>query len=100
LEVRESWKKQGEKQSWSGGRVMTTSFRPFAIFVELVIIVAAMYSLFMGMNLGLVDLGLDRKYLKFLKIIAILMSCLILFFLVSHLIAFYPSLLTLSPSNG
>ncbi|OGQ00016.1 MAG: hypothetical protein A2026_19220 [Deltaproteobacteria bacterium RBG_19FT_COMBO_46_12] len=79
---------------------MTTSFRPFAIFVELVIIVAAMYSLFMGMNLGLVDLGLDRKYLKFLKIIAILMSCLILFFLVSHLITFYPGLLTLSPSNG
>jgi hypothetical protein len=79
---------------------MTTSFRPFAIFVELVIIVAAMYSLFMGMNLGLVDLGLDRKYLKFLKIIAILMSCLILFFLVSHLITFYPSLLTMSPSNG
>jgi hypothetical protein len=79
---------------------MTTSFRPFAIFVELVIIVAAMYSLFIGMNLGLVDLGLDRKYLKFLKIIAILMSCLILFFLVSHLITFYPSLLTMSPSNG
>jgi hypothetical protein len=79
---------------------MTTSFRPFAIFVELVIIVAAMYSLFMGMNLGLVDLGLDRKYIKFLKIIAILMSCLILFFLVSHLITFYPSLLTMSPSNG
>ena len=79
---------------------MTTSFRPFAIFVELVIIVAAMYSLFMGMNLGLVDLGLDRKYIKFLKIIAILLSCLILFFLVSHLITFYPSLLTMSPSNG
>ena len=79
---------------------MTTSFRPFAIFVELVIIVTAMYSLFIGMNLGLVDLGLDRKYLKFLKIIAILMSCLILFFLVSHLITFYPSLLTMSPSKG
>jgi hypothetical protein len=79
---------------------MTTSFRPFAIFVELVIIVAAMYSLFIGMNLGLVDLGLDRKYIKFLKIIAILLSCLILFFLVSHLITFYPSLLTMSPSNG
>ena len=79
---------------------MTTSFRPFAIFVELVIIVTAMYSLFIGMNLGLVDLGLDRKYLKFLKIIAILMSCLILFFLVSHLITFYPSLLTMSLSNG
>jgi len=79
---------------------MTTSFRPFAIFVELVIIVTAMYSLFIGMNLGLVDLGLDRKYVKFLKIIAILMSCLILFFLVSHLITFYPSLLTMSLSNG
>lgn len=79
---------------------MTTSFRPFAIFVELVIIVVAMYSLFIGMNLGLVDLGLDRKYLIFLKIIAILMSCLILFFLVSHLITFYPSLLTMSPSKG
>jgi len=79
---------------------MTTSFRPFAIFVELVIIVTAMYSLFIGMNLGLVDLGLDRKYVKFLKIIAILMSCLILFFLVSHLITFYPSLLTMSPSKG
>ncbi len=79
---------------------MTTSFIPFAIFVELVIIEVAMYSLFIGMNLGLVDLGLDRKYLIFLKIIAILMSCLILFFLVSHLITFYPSLLTMSPSKG
>jgi hypothetical protein len=28
------------------------------------------------------------------------LSCLILFFLVSHLITFYPSLLTMSPSNG
>ena len=79
---------------------MATSFRPFAIFVELIIIVALMYSLFMGMNLGLVDLGLDRKYLKFLKIIAILMSCLILFFLVSHLITFYPRLLTLAKIKG
>ena len=79
---------------------MTTSFRPFAIFVELVIIVTAMYSLFIGMNLGLVDLGLDRKYVKFLKIIAILMSCLILFFLVSHLITFYPRLLTVAKIKG
>ncbi|OGQ00340.1 MAG: hypothetical protein A2026_09345 [Deltaproteobacteria bacterium RBG_19FT_COMBO_46_12] len=71
---------------------MATSLRPFAIFVELILLVGVIYSLFMGMNLGMVDLGLDRKYLKFLKIIAILMSCLILFFLISHLITFYPRL--------
>ena len=79
---------------------MTTSIRPFAILVELIIIVALMYFLFMGMNLGLVDLGLDRKYVKFIKIFAILMSCLILFFLVSHLITFYPRLLTLANIKG
>jgi len=79
---------------------MTTSIRPFAILVELIIIVALMYFLFMGMNLGLVDLGLDRKYVKFIKIFAILMSCLILFFLVSHLITFYPRLLTLAKIKG
>lgn len=75
-------------------------FRPLAIFVELILLVALMYSLFMGMNLGLADLGLNRKYVKFLKIIAVLMSCLILFFFVSHLVTFYPRLITMTASNG
>jgi len=79
---------------------METSLRPFAIFLELILLVGVIYSLFMGMNLALSDLGLDRKYSKFLKIAVVLLSCLILFFLVSHLIAFYPRISVLSKFQG
>lgn len=79
---------------------MTAFFRPLAILVELIILVTLMYTLFMGMNLGLSDLGLDRRHVRFLKIMAVLISCLILFFFVSHLITFYPRLMTVPATNG
>ena len=79
---------------------METSLRPFAIFLELILLVGVIYSLFTGMNLALSDLGLDRKYSKFLKTAVILLTFLILFFLVSHLITFYPRISVLSMFQG
>jgi len=79
---------------------MDISFRPFAILLELIILVGLTYSLFFGMNLALSDLGLDRKYIKFLKVAVILLSCLISFFLVSHLITFYPRIPILLTFQG
>jgi hypothetical protein len=79
---------------------METSLRPVAILLELILLVGVIYSLFTGMNLALSDLGLDRKYAKFLKTAVILLTFLILFFLVSHLITFYPRISVLSTFQG
>ncbi len=72
---------------------METYLRPIAIVVELGILMAVIYSLFAGVMFTLLDLGLDLKYQKFIKLVLVIMGCLALIFFVAHLIAFYPRIL-------
>jgi Na+/citrate or Na+/malate symporter len=72
--------------------MMEISLRPVAIVVELTILMAVIYSLFAGVQFALVDLGLNKKYQKFITWVMMIMGCLALVFFVAHLITFYPRL--------
>jgi hypothetical protein len=69
---------------------MGTSFRVLAIVVELVILMAVIYSLFLGVKLAIFDLGLDKKYKTFIRLVLTIIGSLALIFFTAHLIAFYP----------
>lgn len=69
---------------------MGISLRPIAIIIELIILMAIIYSLFAGVEFALFDLGLNQKYKKFIKWMMMIMGCLALAFFVAHLITFYP----------
>jgi len=79
---------------------METTFRPVAILVELAILMAIIYSLFGGVKLALFDLGLDRKYHKFIKMAFIILGGLMMSFFVAHLITFYPRISILLKYRG
>lgn len=71
---------------------METFTRVIAIVVELAVLTAVFYSLFAGMTCEVFDCGLNQKYHKFIKLVMMIMGCLLLVFLIAHLIAFYPRL--------
>jgi hypothetical protein len=80
--------------------MMETYFRPIAIVFELAILMAVIYSLFAAVDFVLVDLGLNQKYQKFIKLVLMIMGCLALVFFVAHLFAFYPRLSMMSKYPG
>jgi hypothetical protein len=71
---------------------MEIFYRPIAIILELIILMAIISSLFAGMHFALLDLGLDQKYKKFIERALVIMGCLALVFFIAHLITFYPRL--------
>ncbi len=79
---------------------MGNFLRPIAIAVELAILAAILFSFLAGSRLALFDLGLDRKYQRFVKISLLIIGGLVLSFLIAHLITFYPHLRTLMPYRG
>jgi hypothetical protein len=80
--------------------MMETYFRPITIVVELAILMAVIYSLFAAVDFVLLDLGLNQKYQKFIKLMLMIMGCLALVFFVAHLFAFYPRLSMMSKYPG
>jgi len=79
---------------------METYFRPITIVVELAILMAVIYSLFAAVDFVLLDLGLNQKYQKFIKLMLMIMVCLALVFFVAHLFSFYPRLSMMSKYPG
>ena len=69
---------------------MGTSFRVVAIIGEVAILMAMVYSLFSGVLLAAVDLGVDPKYRRYLGLVMTVIGGLGLIFFFGHLIAFYP----------
>ena len=69
---------------------MDIIFRPITIIVELILLMAITYSLFAGVQFALLDLGLNKKYKKFITWVMVILGCLVLVFLIAHLITFYP----------
>jgi len=69
-----------------------TSLRPIAMIVEVIILMAVIYSLFLGVKLAALDFGLGQKYQKFIDWVLMIMCCLALVFFVAHLVTFYPRL--------
>jgi hypothetical protein len=72
--------------------MMEISLRPVAMVVELTILMAVIYSLFAGVQFAFFDLGLNKKYQKFITWVMMIMGSLALVFFVAHLITFYPRL--------
>ena len=64
--------------------------RGIAISVELVILLAVFYFMLNGVRLILLDVGLAQKYSKIVILLLGVVGCLVLVFLLSHLITFYP----------
>jgi hypothetical protein len=75
---------------------MGTSLRPITMILELIILIAVIYSIFAGVNFAIFDFGLDQKYQKFIKWGLMVMGCLALFFFMAHLITFYPRISPMS----
>jgi hypothetical protein len=69
---------------------MGTFFRPIAISTELAVLTVVLYVLLAVAKLALFDFGLNQKYHDFIESVMIILGCLALVFLVSHLITFYP----------
>ena len=71
---------------------MESFLRPIAIVVEVVILMAVIYSLFLGVKYTAFDFGLEEKYKRFICWVFMIMGCLALVFFVAHLFTFYPRL--------
>ena len=71
---------------------MASILRPIAIIVEVVILMAVIYSLFLGVKYSALDFGLEEKYKSFICWVFMIMGCLALVFFIAHLITFYPRL--------
>jgi succinate dehydrogenase/fumarate reductase cytochrome b subunit len=71
---------------------MENFFRPIAIIVEVVILMAVIYSLFLGVKYFALDFGLAEKYKRFICWVFMIMGCLALVFFIAHLFTFYPRL--------
>lgn len=64
--------------------------RGIAISVELAILIAIFYLILNGVRLILLDMGLAQKYSKIVIVLLGAVGCLVVVFLASHLITFYP----------
>ena len=69
---------------------MGAYLRAIEIFVEIVILMAVIYSLLAGLYFAALDLGLNQKYQKFIRLVLMIMGGFALVFFVAHLLAFYP----------
>ncbi len=69
---------------------MTSSFRPIAIVVEVIVLMGVIYSLLLGVKLTAIDFGLEDKYQKFIDRVWVIVGGMALVFFVAHLVAFYP----------
>lgn len=70
--------------------MMETLYRAIAIVIELVFIMGTIFAFFLGLRVGLADLGLHPKYQTFLRAALTTIWIMVMVFFVSHLILFYP----------
>lgn len=62
------------------------------VTIELVLLVAIFYHILSGVQLILVDMGLTVKYSKIVVLLLSAVGGMIVVFLISHLLAFYPTM--------
>jgi len=71
---------------------MESFFRPIAIIIEVLILMAVIYCLFLAVEFSALDFGLEEKYKKFICWVFMIVGCIAVVFFVAHLITFYPRL--------
>lgn len=79
---------------------MGSLIRPVAIGIELILLIAFLYSFLIGFKLTLFDMGLNTKYKRFVMISLIIIGGMILSFLIAHLLTFYPQPSALNFQGG
>jgi len=62
------------------------------VIIELVLLVAIFYHILSGVQLILADMGLTVKYSKIVVLLLSAVGGMIVVFLISHLLAFYPTM--------
>ena len=62
------------------------------VIIELVLLVAIFYHILSGVQLILVDMGLTAKYSKIVVLLLSAVASMIVVFLISHLLTFYPTM--------
>lgn len=62
------------------------------VIIELVLLVAIFYHILNGVRLILFDIGLTAKYSKIMVLTFSAVMSMIVVFLISHLLAFYPTM--------
>lgn len=63
-----------------------------AISIEVIILMAVIYSILLGVGLAFFDVGLQPKYKRFFKVVLATAGGFISVFFVAHLIMFYPKI--------
>ncbi len=71
---------------------MDILLRVIAIFVELVILAAVMYSLLTAVKLTVLDLGVGEKYKRMMTLLLGVVGLIVVVFFIVHLMAFYPAI--------
>ncbi len=71
---------------------MDIVFRVIAVFIEVVILIAIIYSVLSGVRLVAFDLGVGPKYNKVTAMVFLTVGFIIVIFFVAHLTAFYPTI--------
>ena len=82
------------------GKSIMIYLRPIAILVEIAVLMGVIFSLFAGVNFLLFDLGLSRKYEKFIRLVLMIVGSMALVFFIAHLFAFYPRISIVSNYPG
>lgn len=62
------------------------------VIIELILLVAIFYHMLNGVRLILVDMGLTLKYSKIIVLSLSAVGGMVVVFLISHLLAFYPTM--------
>ena len=71
---------------------MDMFLRVIAIIIEVLILAAIAYAVLNGVRLTAFDLGIKRKYNKFISLALIAVGFIFLIFFIAHLTTFYPTI--------
>jgi len=69
---------------------MDIFLRVIAIVIEVAVLGAVFYYILAGLRILLFDLGIKQEYSKIITVMLIVVGCIVVTFLVSHLYTFYP----------
>lgn len=71
---------------------MDIFLRTIAVIIEVLILAAMGYAILNGIRLSALSLGIGAKYSRILTMVMVVVGVIVLFFFISHLTAFYPSI--------
>jgi len=71
---------------------MDIFYRAIAIFIEVIILTAVIYSLLKGVELSIFDMGIKAGYRKIVGMALIVLGLATVLFFIAHLTSFYPTL--------